>query len=35
MVLQGDGVTIDLVGTTFISKQGITSMTFKQVPTHH
>jgi hypothetical protein len=32
MVLQGDGVTIDLVGTTFISKQGITSTTFKQVP---
>jgi uncharacterized repeat protein (TIGR01451 family) len=32
MVLQGDGVTIDLVGTTFISKSGITSTTFKAVP---
>jgi len=32
MVLQGDGVTIDLVGTTFISKSGITSTTFKTVP---
>jgi len=32
MVLQGDGVTIDLVGTTFISKAGITSTTFKTVP---
>jgi len=32
MVLQGYGVTIDLVGTTFISKSGITSTTFKQVP---
>jgi hypothetical protein len=32
MVLQGSGVTIDLVGTTFISKAGITSSTFKQVP---
>jgi hypothetical protein len=32
MVLQGYGVTIDLVGTTFISKQGITSTTFKTVP---
>jgi hypothetical protein len=32
MVLQGSGVRIDLVGTTFISKQGITSSTFKQVP---
>jgi hypothetical protein len=32
MVLQGYGVTIDLVGTTFISKQGITSSTFKTVP---
>jgi hypothetical protein len=32
MVLQGNGVTIDLVGTTFISKQGITSTTFKSVP---
>ena len=32
MVLQGDGVTIDLVGTTYISKSGITSTTFKTVP---
>jgi hypothetical protein len=32
VVLQGYGVTVDLVGSTFISKQGITSSTFKQVP---
>jgi hypothetical protein len=32
MVLQGYGVRIDLVGTTFISKSGITSSTFKTVP---
>jgi hypothetical protein len=32
VVLQGDGVAVDLVGTTFISKAGITSTTFKQVP---
>jgi hypothetical protein len=32
VILQGDGVTVDLVGTTFISKAGITSSTFKQVP---
>jgi hypothetical protein len=32
MILQGDGVTIDLVGTTFISKAGVTSTTFKAVP---
>ena len=32
VVLQGYGVTIDLVGTTFISSKGITSSTFKQVP---
>jgi hypothetical protein len=32
MVLQGDGVTVDLVGDTFISKAGITSSTFKTVP---
>jgi NHL repeat len=32
MVLQGDNVTIDLVGTTFISKAGITSTDFKTVP---
>jgi hypothetical protein len=32
VVLQGYGVTVDLVGTTYISKAGITSSTFKQVP---
>jgi hypothetical protein len=32
MVLQGYGITIDLVGATFISKTGITSSTFKAVP---
>jgi hypothetical protein len=32
LVLQGDGVTIDLVGATFISKAGVTSTTFKTVP---
>jgi len=32
MVLQGYGVTIDLVGTTYISHAGITSTTFKTVP---
>jgi hypothetical protein len=32
LVLQGYGVRIDLVGTTFISKAGITSSTFKTVP---
>ena len=32
MVLQGYGVTIDLVGDTFISKAGVTSTTFKSVP---
>jgi hypothetical protein len=32
MVLQGYGVSVDLVGTTFISKAGITSTTFKTVP---
>jgi hypothetical protein len=32
VVLQGYGVTVELVGTTFISKAGITSSTFKQVP---
>ncbi len=31
-VLQGYGVTVDLVGTTFISKAGITSSTLKAVP---
>ena len=32
LVLQGYGVTVDLVGTTFISKSSITSSTFKAVP---
>jgi hypothetical protein len=32
MVLQGYGITVDLVGTTFISRAGITSTTFKTVP---
>ena len=32
MVLQGYGVTVDLVGTTYISHAGITSTTFKTVP---
>jgi hypothetical protein len=32
IVLQGYGVRVDLIGTTFISKQGITSSTFKSVP---
>jgi hypothetical protein len=32
LVLQGDGITIDLVGTTFINKAGITSTTFKTIP---
>jgi hypothetical protein len=32
LVLQGDGVTVDLVGTTLISKAGVTSTTFKTVP---
>ncbi len=32
VVLQGYGVRIDLVGATFISKQGITSSTFENVP---
>ncbi len=32
IVLQGDNVTIDIVGTTFISKAGITSTDFKTVP---
>ena len=32
IVLQGYGVKVDLVGTTFISKSGITSSTFKTVP---
>ena len=32
IVLQGYGVTVHLVGTTFISKTGVTSSTFKTVP---
>ncbi len=32
IVFQGDNVTINLVGSTFISKAGVTSSTFKQVP---
>jgi hypothetical protein len=32
VVLQGDGVRVDLTGTTFIDKKGITSSTFKTVP---
>jgi hypothetical protein len=32
VVLQGYGTTVDLVGSTFISKAGVTSSTFKQVP---
>jgi hypothetical protein len=32
IVLQGYGITVDLVGSTFISKSGVTSSTFKTVP---
>jgi hypothetical protein len=32
MVLQGEGVTIDLVGNVNIAKNGVTSATFAQVP---
>ncbi len=32
VVLQGDGVRVDLIGDTFINKAGITSSTFKTVP---
>jgi hypothetical protein len=32
LVLQGQGITIDLAGNTFISKSGITSSTFAHVP---
>lgn len=32
LVLQGDNVRVDLTGTTFISKRGITSSTFETVP---
>jgi len=31
-VLQGDGVRVDLTGTTFIDRHGVTSSTFKTVP---
>jgi hypothetical protein len=32
MVLQGYGMTVNLVGSTFISKAGVTSTAFKTVP---
>jgi hypothetical protein len=32
VVLQGYGVTVHLVGDTFISKSGVTSSTFKAIP---
>jgi hypothetical protein len=32
IVLQGEGITVDLQGETFISKSGITSSSFKVVP---
>jgi hypothetical protein len=32
IVLQGDGVRVDLTATTFISKAGITSSTFSMIP---
>ena len=32
LVLQGYGFTIDLVGSTYIDKNGITSSTFKMIP---
>jgi hypothetical protein len=32
IVLEGDGVRVDLTGSTFISKAGITSSTFRTVP---
>ncbi len=32
VVLQGDNVRVDLTGTTFINKAGITSSTFKTIP---
>jgi hypothetical protein len=32
IVLQGDGVRVDLTGATFINKAGITSSTFRTVP---
>jgi hypothetical protein len=32
IVLQGYGVTVEVVGSTYISPKGITSSTFKQIP---
>ena len=32
VVLQGDGVRVDLTASTFISKKGITSSTFRTIP---
>jgi hypothetical protein len=32
VILQGDGVRVDLAATTFISRAGITSSTFKTIP---
>jgi hypothetical protein len=32
MILQGEGVTVDLTGTVYVSKAGITSITLKTVP---
>jgi hypothetical protein len=32
MVLQGYGITIDLIGDTFINKAGVTSSTFPAIP---
>ncbi len=32
VVLQGDGVRVDLTASTFINKAGITSSTFKTIP---
>ena len=32
VVLQGDGVTVQVEATTFISKAGVTSLTFKSAP---
>ena len=32
MVLEGDGVRVDLTASTFISKAGITSSTFHNIP---
>jgi hypothetical protein len=32
LVLQGQGIVVELEGTTFISKQGITTSTFKSTP---